>query len=115
MWRTAGGIAGLLHVHAEVDDVGDDLRVGLRLVVAAHHAERHQRPCRLFASIAGTSVCSGRLCGPISLGWPGCSVKPEPRLCSVMPVSPATKPAPKLLKSDWMNEIDVAVPSAAVR
>ena len=36
-------IAGFLDVHAEVDDVGDDLRVGLRLVVAAHHAERHHR------------------------------------------------------------------------
>src|SRR6185436_10192337 len=34
-------IARLLHVHAEVDDVGDDLRVSLRLVVAAHHAEGH--------------------------------------------------------------------------
>ena len=39
----ARGVAGFLHVHAEVDDVGDDLRVGLRLVVAAHHAECHPR------------------------------------------------------------------------
>ena len=36
---------------------------------------------------------------------PACSLKPEPRLCSVMPVSPATMPAPKLANSDWINEM----------
>ena len=37
------GEAGLfergLHIHSVVDDVGDELRVGLRLVPAAHNAE----------------------------------------------------------------------------
>ena len=31
-----------LHVHAVVDHVGDDVRVAHRLVVRAHHAERHR-------------------------------------------------------------------------
>ena len=48
------------------------------------------------------------------LGWPGRRLNPEPRLCSVTPVSPATKPAPKLPNSDWMNEITLPSPSAAV-
>ncbi len=33
------GVAGLLHVHAEVDHVADHLRVPLGLHVAAHQAE----------------------------------------------------------------------------
>ena len=36
-------VAGLLQVHAEVDEVDDDLHVALRLHVAAHHAEAHER------------------------------------------------------------------------
>ena len=40
----AGGFAGLLQVHVEVHQLGHDLRVRLRLVVAPHHAERHPRP-----------------------------------------------------------------------
>ena len=68
-----------------------------------------------FMIIAGTSVCKGRLCGAIWLGCPGVSTKPEPRLCSVMPVSPATKPAPNALNSDWMNDTTLPLLSAAVR
>ena len=33
------GVAGLLHVHAEVDHVAEHLRMPLRLHVAPHHAE----------------------------------------------------------------------------
>ena len=33
------GIAGLLHVHAKVDEVAEHLDVPLRLHVAAHQAE----------------------------------------------------------------------------
>ena len=39
----ARGLAGVLDVHAEVDEVHHHLRVRLRLIVAAHHAERHPR------------------------------------------------------------------------
>ena len=35
----ARAVAGLLHVQAEIDAVGDDLRLALRLHVAAHHPE----------------------------------------------------------------------------
>ena len=39
----ARGVAGLLHVHAEVDDVAQHLHVPLRLHVAAHDAEGEHR------------------------------------------------------------------------
>ena len=39
----ARGLAGFLHVHAEVDQVDEHLRVSLRLHVAAHDAERQPR------------------------------------------------------------------------
>ena len=42
------------------------------------------------------------------------STKPEPRLCSVMPVSPATMPAPNEANSDWINETTLPWPSATV-
>ena len=38
-----GRVAGLLEVHAKVDDVAHDLHMALRLHVAAHHAETHER------------------------------------------------------------------------
>ena len=37
--RHARGFERRLNVHAVIDDVGDELRVGLRLVPAAHDAE----------------------------------------------------------------------------
>ena len=39
----ACGVAGFLHVHAEVHHVDHDLHVRLGLIVTAHHAERHER------------------------------------------------------------------------
>ena len=39
----ARGVAGFLHVHAEIDDVGQHLHMALRLHVAAHQAERQER------------------------------------------------------------------------
>ena len=39
----ADRVAGLLQVHPEVDQVHEHLRVALRLHVAAHQAEGHQR------------------------------------------------------------------------
>ena len=42
----AGGVAGRLHVHAEVDQVHQHLHVPLRLHVAAHHAEARTTACR---------------------------------------------------------------------
>ena len=40
-------------------------------------------------------VWNGRRPAAIRLGWPSCSVKPAPRLCSAMPVSPTATPEPK--------------------
>ncbi len=39
----ARGVAGFLQVHAEVDEVHQNLHVPLRLHVAAHHAEAQPR------------------------------------------------------------------------
>ncbi len=39
----ARGVAGFLHVEAEIDHVDDDLHMALRLHVAAHDAEAHER------------------------------------------------------------------------
>src|SRR2546428_623051 len=39
----AGGVTGLLHVHAEVDLIDEDLDMSLRLHCAAHYAEAHPR------------------------------------------------------------------------
>ena len=36
----SGGFASFLHVHSELDQIEQDLRVSLRLVVAAHYAKR---------------------------------------------------------------------------
>ena len=34
-----GGLQSFLNIHSEIDDVGDELRVRLRLVVSAHDPE----------------------------------------------------------------------------
>ena len=60
-------------------------------------------------TIAGISVWNGRLPGANWLGCPGSSEKPVPRLCSMMPVSPATTPDPKALKMLLMNDTAIAV------
>ena len=46
-------------------------------------------------TMAGMSVCSGRLPGPMQLGWPGSVTKQAPRFCSAMPVSGVTMAEPK--------------------
>jgi hypothetical protein len=60
-------VAGLLQVHAEIDEVHDDLDVPLGLHVAAHHPEGDPR---LAAAVmkAGMMVWNGRLPGRTSSG-----------------------------------------------
>src|SRR3954447_14254291 len=53
----AGRIAGGLHVHAEVDHVHDLGGLGLRLLVAAHVAEREER--LFFFSFSLFAACCG--------------------------------------------------------
>jgi hypothetical protein len=100
-------------MHAEVDDVGDDLRVCLCLVVAAHHAERHDR-APFLASIAGTNVCvTACVAGLVQVT----RLQREARAAIVQRNAGLVgrKPAPKLPKSDWMNGSTFPSPSAAVR
>ena len=73
------------------------------------------RAGHLSRTIAGTSVWNGRFPGPITFGWDGESEKRLPRLWSAIPVSAATMPAPKVLKSDWISETTFPCWSAAVR
>ena len=66
----ARGVAGFLHVHAEVDDVGQHLHVALRLHVAAHEAERHERLAVLHHE-AGNDGVERPLAGRIDVGGLG--------------------------------------------
>ena len=50
----ARGVTRFLNVHAEIDDVGEDLNVALWLHVAAHQAEGHQR-CSVFHDETGNN------------------------------------------------------------
>ena len=58
---------------------------------------------------------NGRFPGPITFGWDGERENRLPRLWSAIPVSAATMPAPKVLKSDWISETTFPCWSAAVR
>ena len=66
----ARGIDRRLHVHAVVDHVGDHVRVAHRLIVRAHHAERHVAAAFRIAS-AGMMVCIGRLPGAMRVRMTG--------------------------------------------
>ena len=85
-----------LHVHAVVDHVGDELRVAHRLIVRAHHAERHFAAPVAHRERRNDGV-HRPLAGPIAFGWPGSTTKPEPRLCSMMPVFSVQMPVPNAL------------------
>ena len=57
-----------------------------------------------FSTMAGTSVCMGRLRGAMQLGCLGSSTKPSPRLWKLTPVLAVTMPVPKSPYSELMNE-----------
>ncbi|MNR33087.1 hypothetical protein D3C85_1507300 [compost metagenome] len=63
----------------------------------------------------GMMVWNGRLPGATWFGWPASRLKPQPRLCSAMPVPGTTTPDPKPLKFDWMYDTIIPLRSAAVR
>ena len=74
--------------------------------------------CPCLNTKPGMMVWNGRLPGATTFGWPACVLKPQPRLCRAMPVPGTTRPGPKPLKFDWMNETMVpcrAVPCRAGR
>ena len=56
------------------------------------------------SSIPGMIVWNGRRPGRSSFGCPGSSSKPDPRLWSTTPVSPATTPEPKCSARLWMKD-----------
>ena len=60
-------------------------------------------------------VWNGRRAGAMRLGWPSSSVKPAPRLCRAIPVSPTSTPAPKPSKIDWIHDTALRSPSTAHR
>ena len=61
----------------------------------------HGRPSR--NAIAGISVCSGILPGPMPFGCASSSTNAEPRLCRLIPHSCTRRPEPAPLKFDWMR------------
>ena len=83
--KGARGIHGGLQIHAVVAQVCDKAGMAAGLVPAA-------------PSMPGMMVCSGRLPGPNSLGWPSRRLKPQPRLCSSRPNFGLARPDPKLWK-----------------
>ena len=60
----------------------------------------------------GMIVCSGRLPGASSFGWPGSSVNSAPRFCRAKPVPGATSPLPKPWKMLWIS--DTMLPSRSI-
>ena len=63
----AGAVAGGLDVEAVVDAVDDDLRLALRLHVAAHDAEGHPG-LAVFGGEAGDDGLEGALAGGVDVG-----------------------------------------------
>ena len=93
----------LLQVEAAIDQVDQDLRVPLGLDVAAHDAVGHQQPAVLEHHRRDQRV-ERPFPGLEAVRMAGLSTKPVPRLCSMMPVSPATMPEPNELNRLLMND-----------
>ena len=82
--REPAGLERLLDVEPVVDDVGDELRVRLRLVEAAHDPEPDPHVALLH------EPRDDRVQRPLArrepFGCPSSSVNSPPRLCSMKPV-----------------------------
>ncbi len=98
----AGGFQGGLDVHAEVDDVGDELRVGLGLVVSAHDAEGDARVA--VGHEGGNDGVERALVSGEDVGEAGSRLKGAPRSCRAKPVPGATRREPNSWKLLWMRE-----------
>ena len=64
---------------------------------------------------AGDDGVEGALARRDLVGWPGSSLKPEPRFCRLMPVPGTTTPEPKPMKFDWIIDTIMPLASAAAR
>jgi len=104
---------GSLNIHLEVDHVGDELRVGLRLVPAAHDAEGHASVA-LLGEGRNDGVQRALAAGE-HVGESASSVNKAPRLWSAKPVPGATIPDPNSLKLLCIRETMFPSRSTMVR
>jgi len=103
----ARGLDGLAGVLSGFQRPRQQLQHDLRLGIGPMVPSTESRAPSSAVTTTGESVCGGRRRGPYSAGWPCCSEKPMPRLCTKIPWSSSKSWDPKPAPLDMMRETPV--------